>query len=113
MSCDDDLSDIRRQVEQGACGSLTTACKILHETVPESADKLWPQLVANIDQYKQELRKPHCRGLDAEPTAIDCGGMAPVVMDFLLQLIEGQAITDNKESILLDSQRPPVLRNSF
>lgn len=91
LSCPDDLSDVRRQVELGACGSLTMARKILEATVPACANKLYAQLTAKIDRHKLKLKKSHCRGLNKEPTVIDCGGMAPVVMDYLLQLLEGHA----------------------
>jgi len=91
LKCPDDLSGIRREVESGACGSLTTARVVLEATAPEIADRLLKKLVAGAERYKREKKLMHCRGLDLEPSAIDCSGMAPVVMDLLLQLIEHPA----------------------
>ena len=87
LRCPEDLSQLRSAQESGACGSLITARKILEETVPESAEAIWQQLVAYVEQYKLRRNKAHCRGINLEPSVIDCSRMAPVVMDLLLQLI--------------------------
>lgn len=88
LSCPDDLSVVRCEVCLGACGSLTTARKILESSVPEIAEDLFEQLVSSVEDYKQKRKQKHCRGLNLEPTALDCSGLAPVVMDLLLQLLE-------------------------
>ena len=91
LKCPEDLSRVKREVAAGACGSLTTARKVLQETVPEVAEALSQHLLAGVEQYKLESKKKHCRGLNLEPTVIDCSRMAPVVMDLLLQLVEQYA----------------------
>jgi len=88
LRCPPDLCAVRLQVERGACGSLTTAKVILEATAPADAARLASELESLVEQYKIAMAKPHCRGVDGEPTVIDCGGMAPIVMDFLLQLLE-------------------------
>lgn len=93
LSCPEDLSSVRTAVEAGACGSLTTARLVLEATVkkPEMVQELWERLLGAVEEYKLQARQKHCRGIDLEPTAIDCSGMAPVVMDMLLQIIESHA----------------------
>ncbi len=88
LGCPADLSEIRRQVQNGACGSMSMAKAILRETAPLLADELIEQLIAKVEQYKKDHNKPHCRGVKLAPHALDCGGMAPVVMDYLLQLLD-------------------------
>ena len=87
LICPEDLSQVRGHHESGACGALTTARKVLEETLPESAEEIWQQLIANVEQYKLLKNKTHCRGINLEPNVIDCSRMAPAVLDLLLQLI--------------------------
>lgn len=87
LLCPDDLCDVERLVASGACGSLTMAGKVLHATIPDVSNELWQQLVVRVDEYKNKRRLAHCRGEDQSPTVIGCGGMAPVVLDLLLQII--------------------------
>ena len=79
----------------GACGSLTAARDALQETLPHAAEELWHRLISAVEQYKLERNQKHCRGLNLEPTVIDCSRMAPVVMDLLLQLIENYSLAAN------------------
>lgn len=90
LQCPDDLSDVRREVALGACGSLTTARKVLEATVPEIAERVFGQLVSTVEEYMRERRQKHCRRLHVEPAVLDCSGMAPVVMDLLIQLLESE-----------------------
>ena len=88
LKCPGDLSEIRRQVEQGRCGSLTTARSILEHTIPHLAEELYERLVDACERYKKETGKKHCCGVNLGTSVIDCSGMAPIVMDLLLQLVE-------------------------
>ncbi len=90
LICPEDLSQVRSHHESGACGALTTARKVLEETLPESAEEIWQQLIANVEQYKLLKNKTHCRGINLEPNVIDCSRMAPAVLDLLLQLIPNE-----------------------
>ncbi|MCC7531077.1 MAG: hypothetical protein IT342_21345 [Candidatus Melainabacteria bacterium] len=99
LRCPQDLSQVRSEYESGACGSLHTARKILEETVPEFAEEIWQQLLAKVEQYKICRNKAHCRGINLQPSVIDCSRMAPAVMDLLLQLITEHSKNHNMDGI--------------
>lgn len=73
----------------GQCGSLATARMVLQATVPEMSQQIWEELRVAVEEYLHEKGRVHCRGLDSEPTALDCSGMAALVMDLLLHLLNG------------------------
>lgn len=89
LKCSDDLCEVERQVGLGACGSITTACKILHETVPESGEGLCHQLLTSVEKYAHDRSLKHCPGTDGapDPTVSGCGAMSAAVMDLLLQVV--------------------------
>lgn len=90
LNCPEDLSVVQNAVHLGACGSLTTARLVLEANAPLLANQLYERLVSAVEDYKLEKNQKHCRGINLEPAALDCTGMAPVVMDLLLQLLESQ-----------------------
>lgn len=87
LKCPECLSGVRSEVASGACGSLTVARMILEETVPDNAEQVFDQLVGYVEKYQQDKKQRHCRGLNLAPTALDCNGMGPLVMDLLIQLL--------------------------
>ncbi len=99
LQCPEDLSQVRSEHESGACGSLHTARKVLEETVPEFAEAIWQQLLTKVEQYKIRRNKAHCRGIDLQPSVIDCSRMAPAVMDLLLQLITEHSKNHNIDDV--------------
>jgi hypothetical protein len=83
-----DLTEIRRELEGGICGSLATAHNILLTAMPDHGDELWKRLNSDIEQYRVKSNLIHCRTNEEVSGALSCGSMAAAVMDFLLQTIE-------------------------
>ncbi len=88
LCCREDLADLRQEMKRGICGSLAIARKVLEVSAPKHCDKLFHQLVEEVDQYKQKLKKPSCPNAHCG----ECDGMGPIVMDLLLQLLEKQGV---------------------
>ena len=85
LRCDEDITDVHEHVSRGNCGSMAAAKRVLQQTLPEDCEQLWQQLCTRVEDYKRELPQEHCHG--DEKDTIGCTGMAPVVMDLMLQLI--------------------------
>jgi hypothetical protein len=69
------------------CAAFAIAEAILRLRTPVS-DKLSKQLKDEIEQYQRQKNQNHICAIGDDPSMIGCSGMAPVVMDFLLQLLE-------------------------
>lgn len=84
LSCPPDLSDLR-QAELSSCGALAAAQEILRITAPTIAEAVGKQLLAKVEEYKLQSKRVDC---GSERTGLDCSGMAPIIIDLLLQLLE-------------------------